>query len=58
MCEPRDFVEAMIAGESYTRSEENVRTNHVRTARAEVIETTPGAVPGIAHLAQTHHGFS
>jgi len=27
--------------------------------RAEVIETTPGAVPGIAHLArQTRYGFS
>jgi hypothetical protein len=25
VCEPRDIVEAMIAGESYTRSEENVR---------------------------------
>jgi hypothetical protein len=28
-------------------------------ARAEVIETTPGTVPGIAHLArQTRYGFS
>ena len=58
VCEPRDTAEAMSAGESYTRSEEML-ADSPRTRRAEVIETTPGAVPGIAHLArQTRYGFS
>jgi len=37
----------------------SARGDSPRTRRAEVIETTPGAVPGIAHLArQTRYGFS
>ncbi len=58
VCEPRDIAEAVIVGESYTRLKK-MFANHVRTGRAEVIETTPGAVLGIAHLArQTRYGFS
>ena len=58
VCEARETAEAMSAGESYTRSEEMLDGSW-GTRRAEVIETTPGAVPGIAHLArQTRYGFS